>query len=96
MTGERQGFVMPLSTRAHTCTHAGVEAHRQGDEEWGLAFPIGEGGDKRKPLQLNSGYKSSIVLMHGKLWLQTDLGVHAHAHILMYTYACLCMHIIHC
>ena len=50
------------------------EQHRCGDEEWSLAFPIGKEQGTGKELQLNSGYKSTLVHMNGKLWLQIDLG----------------------
>jgi hypothetical protein len=50
------------------------DAHRRGDEEWSLAFPIGVEQSTGKELQLNSGYKSTTVLMDSKQWLQLDLG----------------------
>jgi hypothetical protein len=50
---------------------------RRGDEEWGYAYPIGQLKDDKgqfKGVQLNSGYKQTLVYMNGTLFVQLDLG----------------------
>ena len=54
-----------------------VLSARRGDEEWSYAYPIGQLKNEKgqfKDVQLNSGYKQTLVYMNGTLFLQLDLG----------------------
>ena len=61
LMGKRSALIRPGRT--------GIvqDEHRRGDERWSLAFPIGVDRDTGKEVQLNSGYKQTIVTMHNKL-----------------------------
>eukprot|EP00900_Chrysochromulina_parva_P006250 jgi/Chrpa1/15626/Chrysochromulina_OHIO_Genome00008737-RA len=65
-----------MGTRSPLLRQPGPSA-RRGDEEWGYAYPIGQLKDDKgqfKDVQLNSGYKQTLVYMNGTLFVQLDLG----------------------
>ena len=65
-----------MGTRRPLLSHRVLSA-RRGDEEWSYAYPIGQLKNEKgqfKDVQLNSGYKQTLVYMNGTLFLQLDLG----------------------
>jgi hypothetical protein len=65
-----------MGTRSPLLRQPGPSA-RRGDEEWSYAYPIGQLKDDKgqfKDVQLNSGYKQTLVYMNGTLFVQLDLG----------------------
>ena len=61
-----------MGMRAPLCRMRNGPPARKGDEEWSLAYPIGQ--LQGKEVQLNSGYKQTLVHMNGALFVQLDLG----------------------
>ena len=61
-----------MGMRAPLCRMPNGPPARKGDEEWSLAYPIGQ--LQGKEVQLNSGYKQTLVHMNGALFVQLDLG----------------------
>ena len=61
-----------MGMRAPLCCMPNGPPARKGDEEWSLAYPIGQ--LQGKEVQLNSGYKQTLVHMNGALFVQLDLG----------------------